>query len=101
MSNPKKYNVGEAIKKARKEVGLSQKEFAEALRVSDKTVSSYEVGRALPSFEMMKKISKSLHKPISYFDDESPEDLDLQLKLNSIERELIEIKKLLKQRRSK
>jgi repressor LexA len=101
MSTQKKYNVGETIKKARKEIGLSQKEFAQVLHVSDKTVSSYEVGRALPSFEMMKKISKSLHKPITYFDDDAPEDLDLQLRLNTIERELLEIKKLLKQRRVK
>jgi hypothetical protein len=50
---------------------------------------------------MMKKISKSLHKPITYFDDDAPEDLDLQLRLNTNERELLEIKKLLKQRRVK
>lgn len=101
MSNQKPYNVGEAIKKARKETGLSQREFARVLKVSDKTISSYEVGRALPSFEMMKRISRSLHKPISYFDDENSEDLDLQLKFTAIERELLEIKKILKQRRSK
>jgi len=101
MSTQKKYSLGETIKKARKESRLSQKEFADILHVSDKTVSSYEVGRALPSFEMMQKMSKTLHKPITYFGDDAPEDLDLQLRLNTIEHELLEIKKLLQARRKK
>ena len=99
MSTRKEKKIGEAIKKARKEIGMSQKEFADILHVSDKTVSSYEVGRADPSFEMMRKMSKSLHKPIGYFADDAPDDIDLQLRLNTIERELLEIKKLLKGRK--
>lgn len=100
MSAQKKNNIGETIKKARKEIGMSQREFADVLEVSDKTVSSYEVGRAVPSFDMVRKMSKVLHKPISYFDDEDvSDDIDLQLRLNTIERELLEIKKLLKKRK--
>src|SRR3989338_9653321 len=93
----KDFTLGNIIKKARKEVGLSQKEFGDLLHVSDKTVSSYEVGRAVPSFDTIKKISRIVHKPITYFDEtESNDDLDLQIKISTIEREMLEIKQLLK-----
>ena len=94
-------NIGNRIRKARKEIGISQKQLAKILSVSDKAVSSYEVGRTTPSFNTIRKISKVVHKPISYFDkDSDPKDLDLQIKIKTIERELLEIKKLLKKRRS-
>jgi len=95
-----KLNVGGRIKKARKEIGISQKQLAGQLRISDKAVSSYEVGRTTPSFATIKKISKLVHKPISYFDEDSdPQSLDLQIKIKTIEKELLEIKKLLKKRK--
>ncbi len=102
MSNIKsKLGVGKRIKKARKEMGISQKQLAGYLRVSDKAVSSYEVGRTTPSFETIKKIGKIVHKPIAYFDkDLDINDLDLQIKIKTVERELLEIKKLLKKKRS-
>ncbi len=94
-----KKTLGTTIKKARKELGLSQKEFAHILHVSDKTVSAYEVDRAMPGFDMMQKISTALNKPISYFDTSAEiEDLDLEIKLRTIEKELLEVKKLLKKR---
>ncbi len=95
-----KLGVGNRIKKARKEIGISQKQLAGYLRVSDKAVSSYEVGRTTPSFETIKKIGKIVHKPIAYFDKDSGiNDLDLQIKIKTIEKELLEIKKLLKKRK--
>ncbi len=102
MSNIKKnLSVGSRIKKARKEMGFSQKQLAGYLRVSDKAVSSYEIGRTTPSFETIKKIGKIVHKPINYFDkDSDPKDLDLQIKIKTIEKELLEIKKLLKKKPS-
>jgi len=101
MSNIKnKSSVGDKIRKARKEMGFSQKELARHLRLSDKAVSSYEVGRTTPSFETIKKIGKIVHKPITYFDkDSDPKDLDLQIKIKTIEKELLEIKRLLKKRK--
>jgi len=101
MSNIKyKKSMGERIKKARKEVGLSQKELANRLRLSDKTISSYEVGRTIPSFTTIRKISKTVHKPIAYFDEDSNQgDLDLQIKIKTIEKELLEIKKLLRKKK--
>ena len=101
MSNIKnRLNVGGRIKKARKELGISQKQLAGSLRLSDKAISSYEVGRTTPSFETIKKISKIVHKPITYFDEDSNlNDLDLQIKIKTVEKELLEIKKLLKKKK--
>lgn len=93
-----KDDLGRKIKKARRDVGMSQRELAEELKVSDKTISAYEVGRATPSFRTIKKISRIVHKPIAYFDEEDNADVDLQIKLKTIERELLEVKKLLKKR---
>jgi len=100
MSNDKKpLTFGQKLKRARKEVGLSQKDLGEALKLSDKAISSYEVDRATPSLDTLKEISKLIHKPISYFLDEiDHDDLDLQIKLKIIEKELLEIKKILKKR---
>ncbi len=93
-------SIGHLIKEARKEAGLSQKEFADLLRVSDKTVSSYEVGRVQPSFSKLKEICKVVHKPLVYFDENYPkDDLDLQIKISIIERELLEIRKMLKKKK--
>ncbi len=92
-----KKELGKVIQRARKEIGLSQKEFADQLHISDKTISSYEVGRALPGFDVLKKMGKVLNKPITYFDaDHTSDSVDLQIKLLTIERELLEIKALLK-----
>lgn len=95
-----KKDLGKAIQKARKELGMSQKDFAQQLHVSDKTISSYEVGRALPGFDVLKKMTKVLNKPITYFDvDYTSDSVDLQIKLHIIERELLEIKQLLQKRK--
>ena len=92
--------LGDKIKKSRRERGYSQKALAKELGISDKTVSSYEVGRATPSFPMIKKISQILHKPIGYFDENADvNEIDIQLKIKSIEKELSEVKKLLAKRK--
>lgn len=92
---------GELIKKARKGIGLSQKELAKALHVSDKAVSAYEVNRAAPPFETIKKISQITKKPITYFDTGN-DNLDdtIATKLESVENELKEIRKLLSGKKS-
>lgn len=91
--------IGNQIRKARKEIGLSQKQLGHALKLSDKAVSSYEIGRSVPSFRVLRKISKVVYKPISYFDEETGnEDMDLAIKISTIEKELAEIKALLKKR---
>jgi len=92
----KKLTLGQRVKFARKEAGLSQKDLAAKLKITDKAVSTYEVGRANPSFEMMKQISKITQKPINYFDEDVDiTEPDLEKKLDLIEAEMREIRILL------
>lgn len=98
----KKLTFGQRLKLARKEAGLSQKDLGEQLEITDKAVSTYEVGRAHPSFEMMKQISKITQKPIHYFDvDVDITEPNLEEKLDKIEAELREIRILLREQNSK
>uniref|UniRef100_A0A7C4XVD9 NUDIX domain-containing protein n=1 Tax=candidate division WWE3 bacterium TaxID=2053526 RepID=A0A7C4XVD9_UNCKA len=45
------------IRMARVQAGLSQKDFARKLGVSDKTISAYETGRAIPPTKALSKIA--------------------------------------------
>jgi transcriptional regulator with XRE-family HTH domain len=101
MSNIKKsLKMGDKIKTARKQIGLSQKQLAEVLEVSDKAVSSYEVGRATPPLETLREISRITYKPVSYFiNPEHSEEDDLESKIQIIEKELLAIKKLLQKKK--
>ena len=50
-------NIGENIKKFRKEKGYDQKKLAELLNVSNRTVSSWEIGRTEPNMGMVENIA--------------------------------------------
>ena len=52
--------TGQFIKALRKERGLTQKELAERLNVSEKTVSKWETGNGLPDVGLMLPLSKEL-----------------------------------------
>ena len=52
--------TGQFIKALRKERGLTQKELAEKLNVSEKTVSKWETGNGLPDVGLMLPLSKEL-----------------------------------------
>lgn len=56
-------SLAKKIKKARKTANLSQKDLGKALKLSDKAISAYEVGRADPSVDVLKKISKITKTP--------------------------------------
>jgi transcriptional regulator with XRE-family HTH domain len=93
----KTLSLADKIRYARTEAGLSQKELGTKIRLSDKAVSSYEVGRAQPSVEILRDISAATRRPITYFiDEEHSEEIDLAVRLQSIELELAEIKQALK-----
>ncbi len=103
MSSGKiKNEIGQRIKNARKSVGLSQKQLANVLKISDKAISSYEIGRTQPSFTTLKRISQAVQKSITYFDEgETDTKAELDIKLRIIEKELAEIKKLLQKNQDK
>lgn len=103
MSSIKKnLNFSKKIKQARRELAYSQKKMGRLLKLSDRTISAYEVGRALPSLEMLLKIAAVTHRPVSYFFEEKPiEDFKLKDKIQTIEKELALIKKILNKKKTK
>lgn len=89
-------SLGQKIRYARRSLGMSQKELGEMLHLSDKAVSAYEVGRAVPPIETLKDISKFTSKPMSYFINESTKtEQTIAEKIASIEEELRQIKEML------
>lgn len=88
--------LSQRIRTARTQAHLSQATLAHAIGVSDKSVSAYEQGRSQPPFEKLKKIAQCTKRPLSYFTEEDTNESTIVAKLQVIEQELEEIKKLLK-----
>ena len=58
--NKMNYVTGGAIRTLRERKGLTQRELAEQLKVSDKTVSKWETGRGLPDVALLAELSAAL-----------------------------------------
>ena len=86
--------LGQRVKKIRRRLGLTQKEFAQ--RVAGKVDYTYigkiERGQQYPSLKMLEKIGKAFSVPLSYFFEES-------ILLNSLDLLPGEVKDLLKDRK--
>ena len=52
--------IGKFIAKTRKEKDMTQRELADALMISDKTVSKWECGKGLPEVSLMVPLCKVL-----------------------------------------
>lgn len=52
--------IGKVIKECRKEKGMTQKELAEKLMISDKTISKWERGLGCPDISFLTELSKIL-----------------------------------------
>ena len=52
--------IAEKIVSRRKELNMTQKELAEKLEISDKTVSRWETGKQIPDALAMPEIAKAL-----------------------------------------
>ncbi|HVA96484.1 MAG TPA: helix-turn-helix transcriptional regulator [Candidatus Acidoferrales bacterium] len=89
-------NLARRISTARANAHLSQHELGESIGVSDKSISAYEKGRSQPPLKNLQKIADATHHPLTYFTQEEAEDGEISAKLSSIERELAEVKRLLK-----
>ena len=53
-------NIGKFISKERKNKELTQKELADKLNISEKTVSKWECGKGLPEVSLMQPLCKEL-----------------------------------------
>jgi len=95
--NQKRLNeLAQRIRTARREAHLSQTELAQGIGLSDKSISAYEQGRSIPPIEKLKRIAACTNHPFSYFTQDNIDNATITAKLLSIERELTEVKKLLK-----
>lgn len=94
-----RLSISQKIRYARTEAGLSQKDLAAQLQLSDKAISSYEVGRAQPGIEVLRDIGQATGRPVTYFiDDEGVEEIDFAVKIKNIEKELLELKQALREK---
>jgi len=87
--------IGELIRKARKEAGLSQRDLAEKIYRRQAALSDMENGKMEPNSSTLTFLSFHLNKPISYFfpDRYAPEKNVGEL--SDLEKEIVRyIKKL-------
>lgn len=59
------YVTGNTIKKLRESNGMTQKELAERINVSDKTISKWETNKGLPDIGIVEDLSKALRVSLS------------------------------------
>lgn len=90
-------NLSKRIRQARTAAHLSQAALGRSVGVSDKAVSSYEKGRSAPSVAQLKRIAQTTRLPLAYFTEENERPALLASRLAAIEKEVAELKKLLKQ----
>ena len=54
------YITGDTIRTLREKEGITQKELAEIICVSDKTVSKWETNKGLPDIGIIEELAKAL-----------------------------------------
>ena len=59
-------NIGNRIKQLRKEHGLTQQELADKLNLAKSSISSYEGGARMPSYEMLINMSTYFNCSIDF-----------------------------------
>ncbi|OGY10658.1 MAG: hypothetical protein A3A58_03675 [Candidatus Blackburnbacteria bacterium RIFCSPLOWO2_01_FULL_41_27] len=99
----KKLTIFDNIKEARINVRISQKELARKLNLSDKTVSAYETGRAIPPSPTLLQIAQitqtSITKLLGITDEHTDQSKlwsrldEIIEKLTSVDKELKKINK--------
>ena len=67
--------LGQQVKKLRKSLKLTQKEFAERIpgRVDNTYIGKIERGYQYPSIKLLKRIGKAYSVPVSYFFEDKKE----------------------------
>jgi len=63
--------IGNKIAMGRKEMGLSQAQFANMLSVSQQAVAKWELGESMPDVVMLMKIAEILGKDLNYFSNDN------------------------------
>lgn len=66
MAIDKKFEMGDRIRECRKQKNMSQAELAEAINVSDNTISNMETGSNNVKLENIEKIADFFEVPLDY-----------------------------------
>jgi transcriptional regulator with XRE-family HTH domain len=64
--NPKAVEIGARISEARHENGMTQRELADLLKLSERSVAAYETGEVIP-YRYLKDLERSLGRPAAWF----------------------------------
>ena len=78
-------NIGEFLKETRKNKGFTQKELADRIGVSDKTISKWEIGNSMPDTSMLLPLCTALDITINEFlscERISPEEYSMKAEEN-------------------
>ena len=84
----------ELIKQARRTANISQKELAEKLGLSEKTISAYEKNRAIPPAPTLQKIATITNQPITFFLDNGIRHATLDDIAEKLDTVIAELKKI-------
>lgn len=90
--------IGEAIRKRRHELGMTQEELAERIEVTSQQVQRYEYGKTRLKIENLQVIAQVLSVPVTYFFGEQGGEGDLVSvpHLNPTELKLLEQFRMIK-----
>lgn len=90
MSDMDQAKTGRFIADRRKELGLTQRQLADALGISDKTVSKWETGGGLPEVSLMLPLCDRLHVTVNeLLSGEALDDSDYKTKAEEIIMDLV------------
>jgi len=81
--------IGQRIKQIRKEIGLSQKDLANKLKMHATQLARYEVGRIKPSLDAILKIARFCEVSVDYLLDGENKELTKMAKI--YDQELLEL----------
>ena len=90
-------NVGERIKKLRVSKNMSQYDLGNKLFVSDKTISSWETNRTLPTIDLIIKICDIFNVSLyNFIEEKNNNDIEMEIKIQTNNLENNRIKNLIK-----
>ncbi|GAA6208546.1 hypothetical protein NBRC116601_18390 [Cognatishimia sp. WU-CL00825] len=89
MNDQLKRNIGQRVKSARLQRGLTQADLADAINKAFETISNIERGKTAPNFSTLADIAEALELPLKDFFDfgdaeVGPARQELLLVLNSM-----------------
>ena len=84
-------NIGQIIRRLRRDKDITQKELGKAVGVAESTISLYESGRNIPDLNMMRKLAIFFNVSLDYLagDSVAEEVTDYNPGLSAVELELL------------